>query len=102
MEQIRPFSNFMGDPFAQDLIRAASVTLENAGNQGSGIDALVLLEERLDLRIQVEAILSHLFERQIILEWDSGRLMPRTRRLGTSTILSPLDREAKATGLRSS
>ena len=48
-----------------------------AGADGSGIDTIVLLEERMDLRIQIEAILSHLFDREIMLEWDSGRLIPK-------------------------
>ena len=42
----------------------------------------MLLEERMDLRIQVEATLSHLFNREIILEWDSGNLVAKVRRLG--------------------
>ena len=38
----------------------------------------------MDLRIRVEATLSHLFDREIILEWDSGYLMPMMRRSGDS------------------
>ena len=37
----------------------------------------MLLEERLDLRIQVEATLSHLFNRKIVLDGDSGNLVAR-------------------------
>ena len=48
-----------------------------AGADGSGIDTIVLLEERMGLRIQIEATLSHLFDREILLEWDSGRLIPK-------------------------
>lgn len=43
---------------------------------GFGLDAFVLLEERFDLRIRVEATLSQLFDRTVVLEWDSGRLVP--------------------------
>ena len=32
--------------------------------------------------MQVEATLSHLFDREIILEWDSGNLIAKARRLG--------------------
>lgn len=43
---------------------------------GYGIDAFVLLEEKYDLRIQIEATLSQLLNREIRMEWDSGRLQP--------------------------
>jgi len=43
---------------------------------GSGADAFVILEEKLDIRIRVEATLSQLFKREMRLEWDSGRLVP--------------------------
>ena len=36
----------------------------------------------MDLRIQVEATLSHLFDREIVLEWDSGNLVGKIRRRG--------------------
>ena len=92
MEQIRPFVNIMGDHFAQGLDKNEFPYLKEAGIKGSGIDTLVLLEERMDLRIQVEATLSHLFDRELILEWDSGRLMAKVRRLGNSESYR-LDRE---------
>lgn len=50
---------------------------ETSKNLGFGIDTILLLEERLDLRLRVEATLSHLFSRRILLEWDSGRLIPK-------------------------
>ena len=92
MEQIRPFRSIMGDHFAQGFDKNEFPYLKEAGTEGSGIDTLVLLEERMDLRIQVEATLSHLFDREIILEWDSGRLMAKVRRLGDSDSYR-LDRE---------
>lgn len=53
----------------------------------------MLLAERMDLRIQVEATISHLFDREVILdEWDSGRLIPQARRRGGDTRYR-LDRE---------
>ncbi len=42
-----------------------------------GVDAFVLLEEKFDLRIKVEATLSQIFNREIRLEWDSGKLVPK-------------------------
>ena len=81
MEQIRPFGSIMGDHFAQGLAKDEFQYLREAGTQGSGIDTLVLLDERMDLRIQVEATLSHLFGREIMLDWDSGRLKANVRRL---------------------
>lgn len=43
----------------------------------SGFDTFVLLEEKLDLRINVESTLSQLLNREIKLEWDSGNLIPK-------------------------
>ncbi|MGB5054086.1 MAG: TOPRIM nucleotidyl transferase/hydrolase domain-containing protein, partial [Nitrospirales bacterium] len=65
---------------------------KHAGREGLGIDTLVVLEERMDLRIQVEATLSHLFNRKIFLEWDSGMLLARAT-LGTTGTSYRLDRE---------
>lgn len=41
------------------------------------MDTYILLEERPDLRIKVEATLTSLFNRHITLEWDSGNLVPK-------------------------
>ena len=84
--------NFFGDPFATGFAKDQFDYLKSAGAHGSGIDTIVLLEERMDLRIQVEAILSHLFDREIILEWDSGNLIANVRRRGDSESYR-LDRE---------
>ena len=72
-------SQFVGDPFSQGIAKNQFADLKRAGNRGSGIDTIVLLEERLDLRIRIEATLSHLFDREILLEWDSGRLVTKAR-----------------------
>lgn len=77
MEQTNALSNFRGDPLSRGFAKNQFDQYKGAGRQGSGIDTIVLLEERLDLRIQVEATLSHLFNRKIILEWDSGSLIAR-------------------------
>ncbi len=77
MEQTSPLRSIFGDPFASGLAKNYFSHYKNAGQQGSGIDTIVLLEERMDLRIQVEATLSHLFNRKISLEWDSGNLVAR-------------------------
>lgn len=92
MEQFRPMGRLFGDNFEQGFDKGYFDFFKQAGSEGSGIDTFVLLEERMDLRIQVEATLSHLFGREIILEWDSGRLMARVRRLGDSASYR-LDRE---------
>ncbi len=44
---------------------------------GIGGDAFVILEEKLDIRIRVEATLSQVLKREIRLEWDSGKLVPK-------------------------
>lgn len=92
MEEVRPFSNFTGDPLAKGLAKNEFTYFKEEGIQGYGMDAFVLLEERMELRIQVEATLSHLFDREIILEWDSGNLIAKARRIG-DTAAYRLDRE---------
>ncbi len=74
MEQNSSLRSIFGDHFSAGLSKDHFGQLKSAGQQGMGIDTIVLLEERMDLRIQVEATLSHLFDRRIRLEWDSGRL----------------------------
>jgi hypothetical protein len=74
MEQNSSLRSFFGDHFSEGLSKQHFGHLKSAGQQGMGIDTIVLLEERMDLRIQVEATLSHLFDRRIHLEWDSGHL----------------------------
>ncbi|MFY4763887.1 ATP-dependent nuclease [Aliarcobacter butzleri] len=49
---------------------------EGADYLDTGSDAFVLLEEKLDLKIKIEAILSQVLHRDIRLEWDSGKLVP--------------------------
>ncbi len=44
---------------------------------GIGGDAFVILEEKLDVRIKVEATLSQILNREIRLVWDSGRLITK-------------------------
>ena len=92
LEQSNLLSSFRSDPFPQGFSKERFRHLKQAGRQGSGVDAFVLLEERMDLRIQVEATLSHLFDREISLEWDSGNLVPQARRRGDS-ITYRLDRD---------
>jgi len=92
MEQISALKSIFGDHFAGGLAKSLFGQLKNAGQQGSGIDTLILLEERMDLRIQVEATLSHLFDRKISLEWDSGNLVANAV-LGESGDSYRLDRD---------
>jgi hypothetical protein len=75
MEQIDTMRNIFGDPLSGGFSKDQFQNYKEAGQQGSGIDTLIILEERMDLRIQVEATLSHLFNRKIFLEWDSGYLL---------------------------
>jgi hypothetical protein len=91
MEQ-KNYLAFLGDHFSNGLQKNWFVQFRNAGLQGSGIDTVVLLEERVDLRIQLEATLSDLFNRKIILEWDSGNLVARAV-LGNAGTSYRLDRD---------
>lgn len=92
MEQTNPLRNIYGDNLAGGFEKSHFQHYKNAGQQGSGIDTLIVLEERMDLRIQVEATLSHLFNRKIFLEWDSGRLLARAL-LSTTGASYRLDRD---------
>ena len=92
MEQNNALRGVFGDHFSDGLARNHFSHLKNAGQAGFGIDTVVLLEERMDLRIQVEATLSHLFNRKILLEWDSGNLIARAI-LGDSGTSYRLDRD---------
>jgi hypothetical protein len=92
MEPPSSFRNTFGDHFSGGLAKSHFQIFKNAGDEGFGIDTVVLLEERLELRIQVEATLSHLFDRKIMLEWDSGNLIPRAM-LGANGSSYRLDRE---------
>lgn len=77
MGQYTAFNYFAHDPFANGYDKQHFPQLTKASNEGSGIEAFVLIASKLDLRIKIEATLSHLFGRDIILEWDSGRLIPK-------------------------
>ncbi|MET1413079.1 AAA family ATPase [Roseibium sp. HPY-6] len=72
-------SNFFGDNLKTGLQKNHFQHFRTAGRQGSGIDTFIILEERPDIRVIVEATLSSLFGREIVLEWDSGNLVPKAR-----------------------
>jgi hypothetical protein len=87
------FRNLWGDHLAGGIAKSSFPNFKQGGaTSGLGMDTFILLEERLDLRIRVEATLSHLFNRVITLEWDSGNLVAKAAvgRTGTSY---RLDRE---------
>ena len=80
MGQYQFLGYFHNDPFASGIAKNTFSHLKTGGKQGSGLDTIVLLEEDARLLMQVEATLSHLFDRDILLEWDSGHLVPKMRR----------------------
>ena len=86
------YQKMAGDVFSKGFSEEHFNRLRTAGESGSGIDTLVRLEERMDLRIQIEATLNHLFDRKITLEWESGRLVPMATWRGHSRSYR-LDRE---------
>ncbi len=92
MEQTTTLGRFRSDNFSEGFRKREFSKLKNAGAQGSGIDTFVLLEERMDLRIQIQATLSHLFNREISLDWNSGFLIPTAARSGGGPTYR-LDRE---------
>lgn len=74
MEAAQKLKQTFGDHTSDGLPKNHFDYYKAARQDGIGIDAIILLEERPDLRIQVEATLSQLFGRRIRLEWDSGSL----------------------------
>jgi hypothetical protein len=70
---------YFGDNFASGYQKGHFGQIRQAGENGSGLDAFLILEERPDIRVIVEATLSSLFKRDIFLEWDSGILVPKVR-----------------------
>ena len=69
---------FIGEHFDSGIRKNQFNHLKEAGsNFGFGLDTFVILEERPDIRISIEATLSSLFDREVILEWDSGNLLPK-------------------------
>lgn len=92
MEQTNTLRNSFGDTFSQGIGKNHFQYVKAAAQEGGGLETLILLEERMDLRIQVEATLSHLFDRLLSLEWDSGNLVARASR-GIGGAQYRLDRE---------
>ena len=92
MEQSTALDRLFGRHFSSGFSKGDFAGLKQAGAAGSGIDTFVLLEERMDLRIQIQATLSHLFDREFTMEWDSGNLIPRVARSGGGPTYR-LDRE---------
>ena len=84
MEQVRPFDSLFGDNFHAGLQKGHFGNFKRDKTTVSGISTLVLLQERIDLRIQVEAVLGKLFNREIVLDWDSGNLVPKAKVHGRS------------------
>ncbi|MDP1867588.1 MAG: AAA family ATPase, partial [Bradyrhizobium sp.] len=88
----RVMSDHFGDHFAGGFQKNYFQPLREAGKTGSGLDTFIILEERPDIRVIVEATLSSLFNRDIMLEWDSGNLIPKARLARTGEIYR-MDRE---------
>ena len=80
MEQTDHMRNFVGSNFDLGYSRKILTRSRGRDMEESGITTLALLEERMDILMQIEATLSHLFARDIKLEWDSGNLVPRASR----------------------
>ena len=78
-----PLGRYWGDNFANGYAKNSFGQLRMAGAEGSGVDTILLLEDRMDLRIRIEGTLSHLFGREVLLEWDSGNLVPKAVRRET-------------------
>ncbi len=71
-----------GSPMGRgmDISRFPSF-LSRAPNMGLSVDAFVLLKEKLDVRVKLEAGLSELFGRRIRLVEEGGYLKPKVQRI---------------------
>lgn len=70
--------SLFNDRFAQGFEKNLFNQFKSIGKSvGAGLDAFIILEERPDIRVVVEATLSNLFDRDIVLEWNSGILVPK-------------------------
>ena len=78
---------YWGDQLANGYAKNSFDRLRKAGAEGSGVDTILLLEDRMDLRIRIEGTLSHLFGRDVVLEWDSGNLVPKAVRRGDRPVV---------------
>ena len=75
-----PTASLFGDQLASGYRRDIFPQFRALGGAtSSGIDTFIILEERPDIRVIVEATLSSIFNREITLEWDSGNLVPKAR-----------------------
>ncbi len=81
-----------GDRFSDGFPKAYFSQYKGIGaNFGSAIDTFIILAERPEIRLRIEATLSSLFSRTIRLDWDSGNLVPYV--LHTTGNSYRLDRE---------
>ena len=80
MEQTDHLRYFIGDNFSSGYSRSTLDSSQRGGTEESGISTFALLEKRLDVLMRIEATLSHLFGRDIKLEYEDGNLVPRVSR----------------------
>ena len=80
MEQTDHLRYFNGDNFSSGYSRSTLDSFQRRGTEESGISTFALLEKRLDVLMRIEATLSHLFGRDIKLEYEDGNLVPRVSR----------------------
>lgn len=81
---LEKFANFMGHPGAITQgfnIGQYSNYKTSATQHGLALDAFVVLKEKLDVRIRVEAFLSSLFKRRIRFAEEGGYLKPKMQRV---------------------
>lgn len=90
---------FWHNPFVQGFSFDQFSQYKSYGeNAGLGADAFVILKERLDVRLRIEATLFQLFGRRMRLAEESGFLRPRLQRVDGGAEYQM--REAEAHGLK--
>jgi hypothetical protein len=68
--------------------------LSNSPNMGLSVDAFILLKEKLDVRVKLEAALSELFGRRLRLIEEGGFLKPKLQGIGAGDEYDLKERES--------
>lgn len=77
------YSRFSSSNLHQGLNLRNSIDIKNAGEQfGLSTNAYLVLRERLDIRIKIEAFLSDIFKKEIHLVEEGGFLVPKMQDRG--------------------
>jgi hypothetical protein len=82
----QPYYNYSGSSFEAGLNISQFDDLKNRGEQyGLSSSAFIILKERLDVRVKIEALLSDIFNKTIRLVEEGGFLKPKIQNISGGT-----------------